>query len=49
MISKGKSVFRGLLFSRNGDDLRVSLYRDISKTLGINYLDMNAVVSKIKE
>lgn len=49
MIQQGKSVFRGLICTRNEDELKTSTYKDLCKTLGINYLDLEIIIDKIKE
>ncbi len=49
MVSKGKAVFRGLLCSTGYDVLRASIVKDICKTLGILYLDLETIISTIKE
>lgn len=40
MTSKGKSVFWGLVFTRDDDEIREGLYKDLCKTIGVTYLDL---------
>ncbi len=49
MVSKGKSVFKGIVFSWQTDELRTSVYKDFAKTLGIVYLDLESIISLIKQ
>lgn len=48
MISKGIGVFKGIVFSREIEEMWTSIYKDLCKNLGIIYLDIEEIILWLK-